>query len=297
MQPGGPNEGCNKGVVGGLSAVEGRWTALRVWQVRPREVSVTTTIAWTRTWPRGMWADRGISWRIEEEAAIEDRGEEGDGVIEYSLLPPLGGGGSSVLEARERERGIARGCPPALVRRHSFHRPSRLFILLIGSSFFLPFVFSAASPSFSAPTTPAFDSSGPNFNLQRRLNTRLCHLPPCFTLLRSFFSFTACASRPHVRPWFRPRRSMIYRYPDRVSDEAIFFQGEYRLALDHFASGIPLAAEIWVRSSGTRSTELVYVHHASEHSDQNAHLRRRKLGGGERKVQLSNWFHLSHSGI
>lgn len=167
--------------------------------MRPREVSVTTTIAWTRTWPRGMWADRGISWRIEEEAAIEDTGEEGDGVIEYSLLPPLGGGGSSVLEARERERGIARGCPPALVRRHSFHRPSRLFILLIGSSFFLPFVFSAASPSFSAPTTPAFDSSGPNFNLQRRLNTRLCHLPPllhppaflflfyrlCFTTTRS----------------------------------------------------------------------------------------------------------------
>lgn len=167
--------------------------------MRPREVSVTTTIAWMRTWPRGMWADRGISWRIEEEAAIEDRGEEGDGVIEYSLLPPLGGGGSSVLEARERERGIARGCPPALVRRHSFHRPSRLFILLIGFSFFLPFVFSAASPSFSAPTTPAFDSSGPNFNLERRLNTRLCHLPPllhppaflflfyrlCFTTTRS----------------------------------------------------------------------------------------------------------------
>ena len=110
-------------------------------------------------------------------------------MIEYSLLPPLGGGGSSVLEARERERGIARGCPPALVRRHSFHRPSRLFILLIGSSFFLPFVFSAASPSFS----------GPNFNLERRLNTRLCHLPPllhppaflflfyrlCFTTTRS----------------------------------------------------------------------------------------------------------------
>lgn len=81
---------------------------------------------------------------------------------------------------------------------------------------------------------------------------------------------------------------MIYRYPDRVSDEAIFFQGEYRLALDHFASGIPLAAEIWVRSSGTRSTELVYVHHASEHSDQNAHLRRRKLGGEKKSsiVQL-----------
>lgn len=91
-----------------------------------------------------MWADRGISWRIEEEAAIEDRGEEGDGVIEYSLLPPLGGGGSSVLEAREREREESRA---AALRRSSDGIPSTD---RVASSFFLSAPLSS-SPLYSRP--------------------------------------------------------------------------------------------------------------------------------------------------
>lgn len=137
--------------------------------MRPREVSATTTQSCRRIRAGGC-GPGGISWKIEEEMIMEWTKTEGSSILCYRE-------GKGWREKRSgSERETSRGCPPALVRWHSFHRPSRLFILLIGSSFFLPFVLSAASRS-SAPTL-AFDRSSPNFNLGRRLNARLCHLPP-----------------------------------------------------------------------------------------------------------------------
>lgn len=128
--------------------------------------------------------DRTVSER-GEEAAAERGGGGGEGrrILSYIVRAKTGEG---LLEAREKLRAAA-------LRRSSDGIPSTERVV---SSFFLstllspaslyrrassPFLYPDSFKSLSTPyagrPVPPVSRSGPNFSLESRLNTRLCHLP------------------------------------------------------------------------------------------------------------------------
>lgn len=137
--------------------------------------------------------DRTVSERGEEAAADGGR----DGV--FSLIPR---GQRRERAFWKRERSCARlpsgarptaFLPPSESSLHSSYRLLSLPPLCIAVR---PLLFSTLIPLNPSPTphagrpAPPVSRSGPNFSLERRLNTRLCHLPRPLNLAALSLSFS-----------------------------------------------------------------------------------------------------------